>query len=90
MTLFLRNERDTDNSGLRNRVPAILDDDEEETTLASQIRPKYQIADTNEDEDISEDEEEQAIGNNTCCLISQNLCTFSQGLWELEVTIWHY
>ena len=89
MTLFLRNERDTDNSGLRNRVSAILDDDEE-ATLASQIRPKYQIADTNEDEDISEDEEEQAIGNNTCCLISQNLCTFSQGLGELEVTIWHY
>ena len=87
MTLFLRNERDTDNSGLRSRVPAILDDDEEETTLASQIRPKYQIADTNEGEDISEDEEEQAIGNDTCCLISQNLCTCSQGLWELEVTI---
>ena len=71
MTLILRNERDTDNSGLRNRVPAIPDDDEEETTLASQIRPKYQLADINEDEDISEDQEEQVIGNNTCCLISQ-------------------
>jgi hypothetical protein len=50
VTLFLRNERDTDNSGLRKRVPALLDDDEEETTLESQIRPKYQIADTNEDD----------------------------------------